>query len=86
MKILRSEVIDCIKGGTNLMNVMDDVVMSTYNITEDEMNFIYRYSDNKEHETFMDVIDGFGNVPTFSQKKLALEIRNKYLGLYNETN
>jgi len=85
MKKLRSEVIACLKGEGNLINVIDDMIMSTYNITEGEMNFIYRYSDNKEHEIFMDGIDGISNVSTFTQKRQALEIRNKYLDIYNET-
>lgn len=85
MKKLRSEVIECLKGGENLINVIDDMIMTTYNITEDEMNFIYRYSDNGEHEIFMDGIDGVSNVSTFTQKRMALEIRNKYLDIYNET-
>ena len=85
MKKLRSEVIECLKGGENLTNVIDDMIMTTYNITEDEMNFIYRYSDNGEHEIFMDGIDGISNVSTFTQKRMALVIRNKYLDIYNET-
>lgn len=85
MKKLRSEVIECLKGGEDLINVIDDMIMTTYNITEDEMNFIYRYSDNGEHEIFMDGIDGVSNVSTFTQKRQALEIRNKYLDIYNET-
>jgi hypothetical protein len=85
MKKLRSEVIACLKGGEALINVIDDMIMTTYNITEDEMNFIYRYSDNGEHEIFMDGIDGVSNVSTFTQKRMALEIRNKYLDIYNKT-
>lgn len=85
MKKLRSEVIECLKDRENLTNVIDDMIMTTYNITENEMNFIYRYSDNGEHEIFMDGIDGVSNVSTFTQKRMALVIRNKYLDIYNET-
>ena len=85
MKKLRSEVIECLKDRENLTNVIDDMIMTTYNITENEMYFIYRYSDHGEHEIFMDGIDGVSNVSTFTQKRMALEIRNKYLDIYNET-
>ena len=85
MKILRPEVIECLKGGGNLIDVMDDIMLSSYNITEDEMDFIYKYSDSEEHEIFIDGIDGFSNVSTFAQKRSALEIRNKYLDLYYKT-
>ena len=85
MKILRPEVIECLKGGENLIDVMDDIMLSSYNITEDEMDFIYKYSDSEEHEIFIDGIDGFSNVSTFTQKRSALEIRNKYLDLYYKT-
>ena len=84
MKILRPEVIACLRGGESLMDVINNLMLSSYNITEDEMNFILIYSDNDEHEIFMDGIDGFSNLSTFTQKRLALEIRNKYIDLYNE--
>ena len=85
MKILRPEVIACLKGGTNLINIVDDLMLSSYNITEDEMDFIYKYSNCEEHEIFIDGIDGFSNFSTFAQKRSALEIRNKYLDLYYKT-
>lgn len=81
MKKIRPEVV--IKGHGGLTDAFDDVIKAAYNITDDEYDFIAGEASDEELDLFLDGLDGAKT--TFSIRKQALEVRNKYLKLKNET-
>ena len=84
MKNLRQEVI--IKGHGGLHDAFDDVFKAAYNITDDEYDFIVGETTNEELDIIVEAMGNMnGSKATFSVKRQALEIRNKYLKLKNET-
>ena len=86
MKNLRPEVIECLKShkpGTHGLNdLMDDMFLSTLNMTDDEFDFMLENLSEEEND-FISVI--FEDDASFSDKKKMLVIRNKYLKLFNGT-
>jgi hypothetical protein len=82
MKILRPEV--KIKGSGGLTDVFDDTIKGLFNITDDEYDFICENATDEELDTFLSGIGGLNNEPTFTEKKKALEMRNKYLDKFNK--
>jgi hypothetical protein len=81
MKNLRPEVI--IKGHGGLTDAFDDVFKAAYNITDDEYDFIAGEASDEELGIVLDSMDG--SKVSFSLRRQALEIRNKYLKLFKET-
>jgi hypothetical protein len=85
MKKLRTEVI--IKGHGGLNDAFDDVFKAAYNITDDEYDFIAGEATDEELDIVLEALGGLdGSKPTFSLRRQALEIRNKYLKFKKETN
>jgi hypothetical protein len=80
MKKVREEIE--FKGSGGLLDVFDDYVKGLYNITDEEYDFIASKMSDEEMGIFVSLID-VSKVP-FSQKRMALEIRNKYLKQFNE--
>jgi len=81
MKNLRPEI--NFKGCGGLTDAFDDVLKSAYNITDDEYDFIAGEATDEELGIVLDSMDG--SKVSFSLRRQALEIRNKYLKLFKET-
>ncbi len=83
MKILRPEVEEDLKGCGGLMDAMDDVFCSFFNVTLDELEYIAEHASDEEMTAF---VDGLGSIkvkPTFTEKRNSLIVRNKFLSLKN---
>jgi hypothetical protein len=86
MKKLREEIQFKESGG--LFDLFDNQIKAAYNITDEEYDYIAEHMDEEELSIFVDG-GGLGNdseVVKFSTIRKALEIRNKYLKQYNESN
>lgn len=82
MKILRPEV--KIKGSGGLTDVFDDAIKGLFNITDDEYDFICENATDEELDVFLRGFGGLDSEPTFTEKRKALEMRNKYLDKFNK--
>lgn len=80
MKKVREEI--HFKGAGGLNDIFDDYVKGLYNITDDEYDFLAEKMSDGEMDIFVGVFDGRDT--TFSIKRKALEIRNKYLKQFND--
>lgn len=82
MKVLRPEVNACLKSGKpgmhGITDLMDDMMISSFNITDDEFDFICENAEESELNAIV-LPDG----ASFSERRKAIEIRNKYLTLFN---
>lgn len=79
MKKVREEIQFKNKGG--FIDTFDDFVKGLYNITDEEYDFIAGKMCDDEIKIFVSIFDGSNT--TFSDKRVALKIRNKYLNQYN---
>lgn len=81
MKVLRPEVQACMKthlpGKHGIADLIDDILVGGFNITDDELDFICEHATDEEMDSFV-----LGEIATFTEKRKALEIRNKYLDLF----
>jgi hypothetical protein len=80
MKKVRKEI--NFKGSGGFLDVFDDYVKGLYNITDEEYDFITNRMSDEEMSVFVAPIDV--SKVSFSQKRMALEIRNKYLKQFNK--
>jgi hypothetical protein len=80
MKKVREEIQFKNKGG--ITDIFDDYVKGLYNITDEEYDFLAEKMSHEEMDIFVSVFNGSNT--TFSEKRKALEIRNKYLKQYND--
>lgn len=82
MKVLRPEVEACLKSGRpgmhGITDLLDDMIVSQFNITDDEFDFICEHATDEELEVFT-LMEG----APFSERRKALEIRHKYVNLFN---
>jgi hypothetical protein len=81
MKILRPEI--KIKSSGGLTDVFDNAIKGLFNITDDEYDFICENASDEELDVFLSGLGGLDSEPTFTEKKKALEMRNKYLDKFN---
>lgn len=84
MKNIREEIQFKSEGG--FFDLIDNHVKGSYNITDEEYDYITTNITNEELSIFVDVI-GLGSDETkinFSMIRKGLEIRNKYLKQYND--
>ena len=85
MKVLRPEVQACLKshlpGKHGMFDLMDDMFLSAYNVTDDEFDFMLEHATEEEDQIIAEAIDS----SSFTLKRKSLEIRNKYLKLFNGT-
>ena len=86
MKILRPEVQSCLKsnlpGMHGITDLMDDLFLSAYNITDDEFDFMLERATDEEQQILVEAVDS----ELFGLKRKGLEIRNRYLKEFNEAN
>jgi hypothetical protein len=84
MKKLRPEIKYKV-GRIGLFDLMDNWIKEAYNITDEEYDYICDHATDEELHNFL-LADINGNKPvTFSEKRIALGIRNKYLNLLYST-
>ena len=84
MKKIREEV--DIKGSGRVTDLVDDMIKQAYNITDEEYDFIAGETSDEDLNVFLDGLGDFKTPPTFTEKRRALEVRNKYIKMYNENN
>ena len=84
MKNIREEV--KLRGSGGLGDLVDDMIKQSYNITDDEYDFIAGETSDEDLNIFLDGLGDFNSPSTFGEKRRALEVRNKYIKMYNENN
>ncbi len=82
MKKLRPEI--KFKGFGGLIDVFDDAIKGSFNITDEEYDFICENATDEDLDLFLNGFGGLDSEPTFTDKRKALEVRKKYLTLFNE--
>lgn len=82
MKQLRPEAEACLKshrpGKHGITDLIDDMLIAGFNITDDELDFICEMASDEELSQF-----AIGENASFAERRKALEVRNKYLKLFN---
>ena len=85
MKVLRPEVQACLRthlpGEHGMFDLMDDMFLSFYNLTDNEFDFMLEHATEEEQGVIAEAVDS----SSFALKRKSLEIRNKYLKLFNGT-
>jgi hypothetical protein len=87
MKILRPEVLKCVKTNVNgehgAYDFLDDLFVVSFNVTDEEFNFICANANSAEIEMLVDAVSGAENsLQLFTNIRKALELRNKYLEVF----
>ena len=83
MKKLRKEVDECLVGrGGDFVGLMDILYCSAFNVTIDEIEQLCEYATDSELNIIHDGLGSLDDGSTFTQKRRALEIRNKYVEYY----
>jgi hypothetical protein len=87
MKILRPEVLKCIKhnvpGKHGAFELVDDLFLMSFNVTDEEFNFICANASAEESNIFVNFVSGAENsLQLFTQIRKALVVRNKYLDVF----
>jgi hypothetical protein len=87
MKILRPEVLKCIKynipGKHGALELVDDLFLMSFNVTDEEFNFICANANSEEIEILVDSVSGTENsLQLFTKIRKALVVRNKYLEVF----
>lgn len=77
MKIIRPEVRVDIPDSGGIMELMDMTFLPLYNVTAKELDYISGECSDEE-------LDALVNLTSFTSKRKALEIRNKYLKQWEE--
>lgn len=84
MKILRPEVQECIVGAGGMQDMFDNVIKVLFNITDTEYDFIIGLANDSEIEIFLAALGTINKGSTFTQRRLALNLRNKLLANFKE--
>lgn len=79
MKILRPEVKECIVETGGMQDLFDNVIKVLFNITDVEYDFIIGKADDSEIEIFLAALGTMDTGSTFTQRRLAIELRDKML-------
>jgi hypothetical protein len=82
MKKIREEI--KFKGSGGMGDLVDNMIKQAYNITDEEYNFIAGETSDEDLNIFLDGLGSMNTPSTFGQKRLALEVRNKYLKMFRE--
>jgi hypothetical protein len=82
MKNIRSEIE--FRSDGSIFSIFDDVVKHAYNITDDEYDYIAENMTDSELSIFLDIIrDETTKRSSFTDRRNALMIRDKYLNKFN---
>ena len=85
MKNLRKEVDDCLQGrGGDFVGLMDILYCTAFNVTIDEIESLCKQATDGELNIINEGLGTLDDMSTFTQKRRALEIRNKYVNYYNQ--
>lgn len=85
MKKLRKEVDDCLQGkGDNFIGLMDILHCTAYNVTIDEIEELCEQATDEEINIVAAGLGGLDTSSTFTEKRRALEVRNKYVNYYKQ--
>jgi hypothetical protein len=84
MKILRPEVKECILETSVMQDMFDNVIKVLFNITDTEYDFIIGLANDSEIEIFLAALGTIDKGSSFTQRRLALELRNKLLANFKE--
>ena len=83
MKNLRKEVDDCLAGrGNDFVGLMDIMYCTAFNVTIDEIEQLCEQATDSELNIINNGLGSLDNGSTFTEKRRALEIRNKYVEYY----
>lgn len=82
MKNVRPEIATKNNGG--LLDLFDNVIKLAFNITDAEYDYIAENATDAELEKFVSAFGTIEETPTFSDRRAALEVRNKYLKQMND--
>jgi hypothetical protein len=84
MKNLRKEVNDCLAGkGGDFIGLLDILYCTAFNVTIDEIESLCERATDAELDIINEGLGSLDDTSTFTQKRRALEIRNKYVKYYN---
>jgi hypothetical protein len=83
MKNIREEI--KIKGNGGVYDLFDNVIKGSFNITDEEYDYIAGEASDEDLSIFIDGIGGFNTPSTFGDKRRALEVRDKYLKMFRES-
>ena len=85
MKKLRKEVDDCISGvNGDFVGMMDILYCTAFNITIDEIEHICVHATDSELDMIVSGLGSLETKATFTEKRHALEIRNKFVNYYKQ--
>ena len=85
MKKLRKEVDDCLAGrGGDFVGLMDILYCTAFNVTIDEMEQLCEQATDAEMNIINDGLGSLDDGSTFTEKRRALEVRNKYVNYYKQ--
>lgn len=82
MKNVREEIE--FKGSGGITDLFDDMIKQLFNITDDEYDFIASEATDEELNIFLSALGSLDTPSTFTERRKSLEVRNKYLMLFNE--
>jgi hypothetical protein len=87
MKILRPEVLKCVKynvpGKQGATDLIDDLFLMSFNVTDEELDFICANASADENSILVDAVSGAENsLQLYTNIRKALEVRNKYLEVF----
>lgn len=67
-------------GATDLI---DDLFLMSFNLTDEELNFICAYASGEEYDLLVEAVSGAeDSLQLFTKIRKALEVRNKYLEVF----
>lgn len=83
MKKLRKEVDDCLAGvNGDFIGMMDILHCTAYNVTVDEIETMCEQATDEEINILASALGGLNTSSTFTEKRRAIEVRNKYVEYY----
>jgi hypothetical protein len=85
MKILRPEVEACIVETADFFEFMDNLILTLFNITNDEYDYIIANATDEDLQVFVAALGTDEKASTFTQRRLSLELRNRMLVEFNKT-
>jgi hypothetical protein len=72
-----------VPGKHGALELVDDLFLMSFNVTDEEFNFICANANSDEIEMLVDAVSGAENsLQLFTKIRIALEVRNKYLGVF----
>lgn len=71
-----------LKNSGGIFDLMDNVIKGGFNITDEELDFICEKATDEELDKFCSILFS-NNSTTFAEKRHALQVKNKYINLFN---